>query len=65
MPTYTEDSKRPFGIPEPPTFYPTTDEFSDSYNYINSIAEEGKKYGIVKVVPPSSWNPSFSLDTGV
>lgn len=63
--TYTPKRNRPFGLIEPPTFYPTKEQFKDTYSYIESIAEEGSKYGIIKIVPPSSWNPKFAIDTGV
>lgn len=33
--------------------------------YIRQISPEGSKYGIVKVVPPDSWNPEFAMDTEV
>jgi len=33
--------------------------------YIRSIAEEGKQYGIVKVIPPGNWQPDFGIDTEV
>lgn len=56
---------RPFGLVESPTFYPTEEEFKNPYDYIDFIAEKGRDYGIVKIVPPPSWKPKFSLDTGV
>ncbi|EEB08152.1 histone demethylase Jmj2 [Schizosaccharomyces japonicus yFS275] len=49
------------GIPMAPTFYPSTEEFTDALSYIHKIAEKGEKYGIVKVVPPSNWHPKFYL----
>lgn len=58
-------SKRLFGLEEPPTFYPTKEEFKDTYKYIESIAHEGSKYGVIKIVPPVSWNPKLALDIGV
>lgn len=56
-------SNRLFGIEEAPTFYPTEDEFSDPLRYIEKISPEGEKYGIIKIVPPSNYNPDFSLKT--
>lgn len=60
-----DDGKRYFGIQEAPVYYPTHQEFKEPLKYIESIADEGKKYGIVKVVPPEGWQPSFALDTEV
>ncbi|KAF1991144.1 histone demethylase JARID1D [Aulographum hederae CBS 113979] len=54
---------RPFGLQEAPTFRPTEEEFKNPMEYIKSIFEEGKKYGIVKVIPPASFNPDFAIDT--
>lgn len=58
-------SNRLFNLQEPPTFYPTKEEFKDTYKYIESISEEGAKYGIIKIIPPPSWNPKFAVDVGV
>jgi histone demethylase JARID1 len=59
-------AKRLHGVEEAPTFYPTEDEFRlGPIEYIKSIKEAGAKYGIVKVVPPKSWNPPFVVDTEV
>jgi jmjN domain len=41
--------KRPMGLQEAPTFWPNEKEWTDPLGYISSIAEEGKKYGIIKV----------------
>lgn len=43
-------TKRPMGLQEAPTFWPNDKEWADPLGYIASIAEEGKKYGIVKVL---------------
>lgn len=56
---------RPHNLPEAPTFRPTEDEFRDPMLYIQKIAPEGQKYGIVKIIPPDSWNPDFAIDTEV
>eukprot|EP01083_Nonionella_stella_P017831 49952_1 len=48
-------------IPETKTFYPTIDQFRYPLQYIESIRDEGLKYGIVKIKPPKEWNPSFNL----
>ncbi|KAK3112240.1 hypothetical protein LTR53_011696 [Teratosphaeriaceae sp. CCFEE 6253] len=55
--------ERLFGIPEAPTYYPTEEEFRDPMDYMRKITPQGRKYGIVKIVPPESWNPSFAINT--
>lgn len=52
-------------LPEAPTFRPTAEEWKDPMQYIRKISEEGRKYGIVKIIPPDSWNPDFAIDTEV
>lgn len=54
---------RPFGLEDVPTLQPTAEEFSDPLQYISSISSMGKKYGMVKIIPPDSWNPPFCMDT--
>ncbi|CAG8441747.1 2762_t:CDS:2 [Diversispora eburnea] len=54
--------KRLYNLPEGKSFYPSWEEFKDPYKYIASISEEGSKYGIVKIIPPEGWKPSFSLN---
>ena len=56
---------RPHGLLEAPTYRPTPEQFKDPFEYIKSIAEEGKKYGIIKIIPPDTWNPEFAVDTEV
>ena len=56
---------RLFGLREAPTYRPTAEQFKDPVKYIQSIREEAQKYGIVKIVPPDSWNPTFAIDTEV
>ncbi|KAK6339375.1 hypothetical protein TWF718_008795 [Orbilia javanica] len=65
IPSTKEQPKknRPHGITEAPTYRPTEEEFKDPFKYIQSIAEEGRKYGIVKIIPPDTWNPPFCIDT--
>ncbi|KAK9457741.1 PLU-1-like protein-domain-containing protein [Dipodascopsis uninucleata] len=54
---------RLFGLTEAPTYYPSEEDFKDPFKYISKIAIEGREYGIIKVVPPDSWRPQFSLDS--
>lgn len=54
-----------FELEEAPTFYPTKEQFSDPLRYISSIRQKAELYGICKIVPPSSWSPSFSIDSEV
>lgn len=56
---------RPHGLLEAPTYRPTLEQWKDPIEYIKSISEEGKKYGICKIIPPESWNPDFAVDTEV
>ena len=42
-------AKRPMGLQDAPTYWPNEKEWTDPLSYIQSIAEEGKKYGIIKV----------------
>ncbi|KAF1812331.1 PLU-1-domain-containing protein [Eremomyces bilateralis CBS 781.70] len=54
---------RHFGLDEAPTYRPTEEEFAKPFDFIRSIAEEGRRYGIVKIIPPDTWNPPFTIDT--
>jgi [histone H3]-trimethyl-L-lysine4 demethylase len=58
-------AQRLFGLPEAPTFRPTEEEFREPMEYIRKIAADGAKYGIVKIIPPNSWNPPFAINTEV
>lgn len=33
--------------------------------YMRKIFPEGQKHGIIKIIPPESWNPDFVVDTEV
>ncbi|KAI6189050.1 JmjC domain-containing protein [Aphelenchoides besseyi] len=48
--------------PEAKTFYPTEAEFADPISYVEQIKAEGEKYGVIKVVPPSSFRPPYSIN---
>ena len=37
------------GLKDAPTYWPSDKEWSDPLGYIQSIADEGKKFGIIKV----------------
>ena len=54
---------RPHGLQEAPTFRPSEEEFRNPMDYIKRIAPEGRKFGIVKIIPPDGWNPDFAIDT--
>lgn len=56
-------SQRMFGLQEAPTYRPTAEQFKDPLAYMQSIHEEAQQYGIVKIVPPDTWNPAFAVDT--
>ncbi|KAF2665460.1 PLU-1-domain-containing protein [Microthyrium microscopicum] len=57
-------ASRPHDLQEAPTFRPTEEEFKNGpIEYIQKIAEEGRKYGIVKIIPPEGWKPPFVVDS--
>ncbi|KAK9709113.1 hypothetical protein K7432_018632 [Basidiobolus ranarum] len=43
---------RVFNLKEAPTFYPTTEEFSNPLDYIKKIQPSAESFGICKIVPP-------------
>uniref|UniRef100_A0A7E4ZY19 SET domain-containing protein n=1 Tax=Panagrellus redivivus TaxID=6233 RepID=A0A7E4ZY19_PANRE len=43
------------------TFYPTAEEFSNPFDYVETIKKEGRYYGVIKIVPPKEFKPPFSL----
>jgi hypothetical protein len=49
-------------LPESKVYHPTMDEFASPIQYIQKIAEEASRYGIVKIVPPTGWRPVFAID---
>lgn len=61
---YTQ-KERPHGVTEAPTYWPTEEEWRDPLEYVKRITPEASKYGICKVIPPTSWNPDFAIDTEV
>ncbi|KAF2483535.1 PLU-1-like protein-domain-containing protein [Neohortaea acidophila] len=65
MPSKQQPPKknRLFGIPDAPVYRPSEDEFREPMEYIRKIAPEGSKYGIVKIIPPDTWNPTFAINT--
>lgn len=68
QPTASRESTkriRPHGLQEAPTYRPTTEEFKDPFDYMKKIAPEASKFGICKIIPPSSWKPNFAVDTEV
>lgn len=42
-------------ILEAPTFYPSEAEFSDPLKYIDTIRSVAEKYGLCRIVPPSTF----------
>lgn len=54
---------RPFGLRDCPEYYPTQEQFADPMEYIKSIADEAKEYGICKIIPPPDWKMPFVTDT--
>jgi len=42
-------AQRPMGLQEAPTYWPSEKQWADPLGYIQSIADEGKQYGIIKV----------------
>lgn len=62
-PETDQPRKRLFGLEEAPTYRPTLEEFKDPLQYVEQIAPHGKKYGIVKIIPPAGWRPTCALDT--
>lgn len=65
LPSDEPKTNRLFGIPDAPTYRPTEEEFRDPMEYMRKIAPEGSKYGIIKIIPPDSWNPTFAINTEV
>lgn len=65
QPSDEPKTNRLFGISDAPTFRPTEEEFRDPMEYMRKISPEGSKYGICKIIPPDSWNPTLAINTEV
>lgn len=48
-------------IPEFPVYEPSTEEFDKPILLISKLKSLGEKYGCIKIRPPPSWNPKFSI----
>ncbi|XP_065214131.1 titin [Planococcus citri] len=48
-------------ILEAPTFYPTEAEFNDPLKYIDSIRPAAEKFGLCRIVPPSTFRPECKV----
>ncbi|THU63305.1 hypothetical protein C4D60_Mb01t14380 [Musa balbisiana] len=57
---HPQDACRP-ALDEAPVFYPSEEEFRDTLEYISSVCQRAEKYGICRIVPPSSWRPHCLL----
>uniref|UniRef100_A0ACD5U714 Uncharacterized protein n=1 Tax=Avena sativa TaxID=4498 RepID=A0ACD5U714_AVESA len=57
---HPDESHRP-DIDDAPVFTPTEEEFEDAIGYIMRIRPQVEKYGVCRVVPPSSWKPPSLL----
>ena len=61
----THKAPRPFGLENCPEYYPTMEEFKDPMEYIRSISDQARQYGICKVIPPTEWTMPFVTDSQV
>lgn len=48
-------------IVEAPVFHPTEKEFQDPIEYITKIQVQAEKFGICRVVPPSTFKPECKV----
>ncbi|KAF8108916.1 hypothetical protein N665_0104s0227 [Sinapis alba] len=48
-------------IEEAPVFYPSSEEFEDTFSYIAKIRPLAEPFGICRIVPPSNWSPPCLL----
>lgn len=52
-------------LPFSPVFTPSSKQFEDPLRYIDSLKAVGEAFGIIKIIPPQNWKPSFAIDTEV
>ncbi|XP_056854160.1 putative lysine-specific demethylase JMJ16 isoform X2 [Raphanus sativus] len=57
---HPDEARRP-DLEDAPIFYPSEEEFEDTLSYIAKIRPKAEKYGICRIVPPSSWKPPCPL----
>ncbi|KAG5549731.1 hypothetical protein RHGRI_014885 [Rhododendron griersonianum] len=55
-----EEACRP-DLEEVPVFYPNEEEFKDTLKYMETVRHRAEKYGICRIVPPTSWKPPCPL----
>lgn len=49
-------------LDEAPVLHPTEEEFKDTLKYVASILPHVKRYGVCRIVPPSSWQPPCHIE---
>lgn len=61
-PTAAREPQDYINIPEIPIYEPTAEEFRDPIPLIKKLRDEGyDKFGCVKIIAPTEWDPEFSL----
>jgi histone demethylase JARID1 len=48
--------------PQVPVFQPTEEEWRTPLEYLASLRRQVEHLGMAKIVPPSGWEPSFTMD---